>query len=134
VDGRRGAAVVAIAAYAGCLAIVGSLSVLDGRVRSILVIPLALACMWGFVVLIGSVTGIIFGEPPEEWTRAGMLLVAVCAAMVALGLLALASWIDSNAVSFGLEFLASAGFWVCLGAVMGAIFGELPEIEMGEGD
>jgi hypothetical protein len=44
-------------------------------------------------VLIGGVCAIIFGERSEDWTRGGMLIVALGAAMVALGLLALANWI-----------------------------------------
>jgi hypothetical protein len=134
VDGRRGAAITAIAAYGGCLAVSAVLSVLDGRARSILVFPLGLAFFWGFALLIGSVCGVIFGEPPEEWTRAGMLLVAVCAAITAAGLIALANWSDSAAITYGLGLLGGAGAWVCLGAGMGAIFGSLPEIGMAEGD
>ena len=132
-DGRRGAAVAAIAACSGCLAVAALLSVLDGQVRSILVVPLGVAFFGEFAVVIGSVFGVIFGEP-EEATRAGMLLVGICAAMVGVGLLALARWIDSDAVRYGLRFLAAAGFWVCLGAIAGAIFGKLPEIGMAEGD
>jgi FtsH-binding integral membrane protein len=133
-DGRRGAAVIAIAAYGGCLAIAGLSTVLEGRARSVLIIPLALAFCWGFAVLIGSVLGVIFGERPEESTRVGMLFVAVCAALVAASLFMLADKTDSSAVEFGVGFLGAAAAWVCLGALMGAIFGELPEVGMSEGD
>jgi hypothetical protein len=134
VDGRRGAAVTALAAWAGCLAVLAVLSVLDGRPRSILVVPLAVAFFSGLAVLIGSVCGVIFGERPEEWTRAGMLLVAVCAATTGAGLMALANWSDSDAIRYGVGLLGAAGVWVCIGAVMGAIFGRLPETGMAEGD
>jgi hypothetical protein len=134
VDGRRGAGVIAIAAYGGCLAVVAVVTVLDGRVRSILVVPLALAFYWGFSVLIGSVCAIIFSERSEDWTRGGMLVVAVGAAMVALGFLALANWIGSVAVMYAFGLLSGTGFWVCLAALGGAIFGRLPEIGMAEGD
>ena len=134
VDCRRGAAVIAIAAYGGCLAVAALLSGLDGRARSILIVPLALAFFWGFALLIGSLCRVIFGERPEEWTRAGMLFVAVSSALVALCLLALESRADWAPLEYGLGFLAAAGSWVCLGALMGAIFGELPEIGMAEGD
>lgn len=134
VDGRRGAAVIATAAYAGCLAVAAVLSVLDGRARSMLIVPLALVFFWGYTVLIWGLVGVIFGERQEEATRAGMLFVGVCAAMVGLGLLALATKVDSDAVRYGLRFLSSAGFWVCLGMLLGAIVGKLPEVEMAEGD
>ena len=153
-DGRRGAAVVALAACAWCLAVAGLSSLLEGRARSILIIPLALAFFWGFALLIGSVFGVIFGEGceectrvgercevctgvgdrSEECTRVGMLLVAVCAALVAASLFILEGKTDSDALEYGLEFLGAAAAWVCLGALMGAIFGELPEVGMSEGD
>jgi hypothetical protein len=134
VDGRRSAAVIAVATYGGCLAVAPVFTVLDGQARSILVVPLALAFFWGFAVLIGSLCAIIFGDRSEDWTRGGMLLVAACSAMAALGLLALANWIDSVPVTYGLGLLSAAGFWVCLAALMGAIFGDLPEVGMAEGD
>lgn len=133
-DGRRRAGVIAIAAYGGCLAVVTVATVLDGRARSILLVPLAFAFYWGFTVLIGSVCTIVFGEHSEDWTRGGMLVVAVGAVMVALALLALANRIDSVAMTYGLGLLSGTGFWVCLAALGGAIFGRLPEIGMAEGD
>jgi hypothetical protein len=112
--------------------------VLDGWPRKILVLPLAIAFFGGLSVVAGCVLEAIFGERTEEPTRARMLLAAVCAALFGLSMLALASSLDNmgyvHAVGFGLRFVASAGFWVCIGCLLGVIFGRLPESEMAEGD
>jgi FtsH-binding integral membrane protein len=131
-----GPAIVAVAACLGCLALSGVSSLLDGRLRSILLVPLAIAFFWGFVALVGSVLAVIFSEGDEEPTRLRMLFAAAYAVTFALAFLALASLLDPHvhAVAFGLRFLAAAGFWVFIGCVLGAIFGKLPEIGMAEGD
>ena len=116
----------------------GAFTVLDGRLRSILVVPLAMAFFMGFSLLAGSVLEVIFGGGAEEPTRARMFLAALGAAMFGLALLALASSLEHvghvHALAFGLRFLAAAGFWTFLGCLLGAIFGKLPESEMAEGD
>jgi hypothetical protein len=138
VGGRRGPAIVAGVACAGCVALYAILSVLDGRARSILILPLALAFFWGFSVLAASVLELIFGGRDEEPTRAQMSLAAAGATVAALALLALAGSLDSiaqlHAVAAGARLIATAAFWVSLGCVAGAIFGKLPESGMSEGD
>jgi hypothetical protein len=137
VNGRLGRAVVAVGAAVLCLAAWGVLSLLDdGRLRSILIVPLALTFFWGLAALLGSVVAVIFGDPAEEWTRLGMLAVGICAAMFGGLLIGVASWYDvgGHAIEVALRAVASLGFWVSIAAVMGAIFGQLPEIGMSEGD
>jgi len=136
VNGRLSQAIVAVGAAVLCLTAWGVLSLLDGRLRSILIVPLALAFFWGLAVLLGSVVGVIFGDPPGEWTRLGMLTVGVCAAMSSALLFGIASVYDAggHAIDVALQAVGSLGFWVSIAALMGAIFGELPEIGMSEGD
>lgn len=108
----------------------------DGRLRSILIVPLAVTFFWGLAALLGSVVGVIFGHPVEERTRLGMLAVGVCAAMFGVLLIGIASWHDGggHAIDVALRVVAAFGFWVSIAALAGAIFGELPEIGMSEGD
>jgi hypothetical protein len=137
VNGRLGRAVVAVGAAVLCLAAWGVLSLLDdGRLRSILIVPLAVTFFWGLAALLGSVVGVIFGDPGEEWTRLGMLAVGICAAMFGGLLIGVASWHDvgGHAIEVALRAVGSLGFWVSITALAGAIFGELPEIGMSEGD
>ena len=137
VNGRLGQAVVAVGATALCLTVWGVSSLLnDGRLRSILIVPLAVTFFWGLAALLGGVVGVIFGHPAEEWTRLGMLAVGVCAAMVSVLFIGIASWHDGagHAINVALQVVAALGFWVSIAALGGAIFGELPEIGMSEGD
>jgi Kef-type K+ transport system membrane component KefB len=138
VDGRLDAAIGAGVACVVSLGTAGLLSVLDGRPRSILIVPLAIVYFGGFAVLAGSVLVVIFGERDDEPRRGAMLLAAVCAAVFGLTLLALASSLEHtghlHVAAYALRFLAAAGFWVTLGCLLGAVFGKLPEIEMAEGD
>ena len=107
----------------------------DGRLRSILIVPLAVIFFLGLALLVRGVVGVIFGHPAEGWTRRGMLAVGVCVAMFAGLLIGIASWHDGGGlVDRTLQVVASLGFWVSLAGIMGAIFGELPEIGMSEGD
>ncbi len=109
----------------------------DGRLRSILIVPLAVTIFWGLAALLGSVVRVIFGDPAEEeWTRPAMLAVGICAAMFGVLLIGIARWHHGggHAIDVALQAMATLGFWVSIAAVMGAIFGKLPEIEMAEGD
>jgi hypothetical protein len=138
VNGRREAAIVAVVACLVSLGAAGVLGVLDGPARSILIVPLALVFFSGFAVLAGSVLVVIFGERDKEPKRPAMLLAAVCATIVGLTFLALASSAEQSghlhATAYGLRFFAAAGFWVSIGCLLGAVFGKLPESEMAEGD
>jgi Kef-type K+ transport system membrane component KefB len=138
VNGRRDAAIIGVCACLLSLGSAGVLGVLNGRPRSILIIPLAIAFFWGLAALAGSVLVVIFGERDEEPKRLAMFLAAVCATIVALMLLAVANSLERtghvHAAVYGLRFLAGAGFWVTLGCLLGALFGKLPESEMAEGD
>jgi hypothetical protein len=119
-----------------CITAWGALSLLDdGRLRSILIVPLAVIFFWGLAVLLSGVVGVIFGHPAEGWTRRGMLAVGVSAATFGVLLFGIASWYDGGGhVHRTLQVVASLGFWVSFTAILGAIFGELPEIGMAEGD
>ena len=137
VNGRLGQAVVAAGAAAFCLTTWGLLSWLgESRLRSILIVPLGLAFYWGLAAVLGSVVGLIFGDPAAEPTRLGMLVVGICSAMFGALLIGIAAWLDAggHTVDFALQVIASLGFWVSLTTLLGAIFGKLPEIGMAEGD
>lgn len=134
VDGRLGRAIFALGAYAGCLGLLGVLTLVHGRAHSILIVPLAIGFFWCFCVLIGSVMGIIFGEEPEDWTRSGMLAAAISAALFDAVLWELESMIDVRAVAAAIGLVASGAAWIVIGALFGAISGRLPEMEMAEGD
>ena len=136
VSGRLGQAVAAVGAALLCVTVWCALSLLDGgRLRSILIVPLAMIFFWGLAVLLRGVVGVIFGHPAEGWTRRGMLAVGLCAAMFGVLLIGIASWHDCGGhVDRTLQVVASLGFWVSIAAFIGAIFGELPEIGMAEGD
>jgi hypothetical protein len=136
VNGRLGQAIVAVGAAVLCLTAWGVLTLLEGRLRSILIVPLALAFFWGLALLLGSVVGVTFGDPPGEWTRLGMLTVAVCTAMFGALLFGVAGLYDAGgyAIDVASQVVGGLGVWVSIAALMGAIFGELPEIEMSEGD
>lgn len=137
VNGRLGQAVVAADPAALCLTTWGLLSWLgEGRLRSILIVPLALAFFSGLAEVLGSVVGLIFGDPEAEPTRLAMLVVGICSAMFGALLIGVANWLDAggHTVEVALQVIASLGFWVSLTALLGAIFGKLPEIGMAEGD
>jgi hypothetical protein len=136
VSGRLGQAVAAVGAALLCVTVWGALSLLDdGRLRSILIVPLAVIFFWGLAVLLRGVVGVIFGHRAEKWTRLGMFVVGVCAAMFGVLLIGIASWHDGGGpVDRTLQVVASFGFWVSATALLGAIAGELPEIGMAEGD
>ena len=141
VNARLRHALVAVASAAICLTVWGVVSRIreSGGVARVAVVVLALIFFWAFCVLAGSLVRIVFGEPTENWTRAGMLSVASCAAVIGLLFLGLARQIDHaggvfDGLAVGLRFFAAAVFWVLIASAMGAIFGRLPEIEMAEGD
>ena len=135
-SGRLGQAVAAVGAALLCITVWGALGLLDGgRLRSIFIVPLAVIFFFGLAVLLRGVVGVIFGHPAEGWTRRGMFAVGLCAAMLGVLLIGISSWHDGGGhVDRTLQVIASLGFWVSVAAFMGAIFGELPEIGMAEGD
>jgi hypothetical protein len=138
VNGRLVLVVVAIGASAVSLTAWGVLSWLgDGRIRSILTVPIWLIYFMGLCALISSVFELIFGD--DDWTRLSYLFVAFCAGVFGAGLLALASRVDHaggvlHGLAIGLRFFGMAAIWVLIGCGLAAIFGKLPEIEMAEGD
>jgi hypothetical protein len=141
VNGRLRHTIAAVAAAAVCLTVWSVVSGLreSGGIVRVAVVVLALIFFWAFCVLVGSLLRVVFGEPTEKWTRAGMLSVASCAAVIGLSFLGLARQIDHaggvfHGLAVGLRFFAAAAFWVLIASALGAIFGRLPEIEMAEGD
>jgi hypothetical protein len=128
-----------LAAVAGCVVSFASaalLAVVDGRGRSILVVPLAVVFFLGLAVFVNGLLALIFGACDEEPTRRRMVLVAACAAISCLVLFKLASALDQHAhvVAYGVGFVGAAAGWLVIVCVFAAILGKLPDTEMAEGD